>query len=404
MAGPVLHGQARAAALAGAARALSGGDDVDLDALLPAWRALSPACHPLAGADVVDVPSLVDVLARRPGLLSTAGAPGLVDVVDDDPRGGPPDRAAARALADALVVRLEGRKIAHGLPAPPAALRAAFSDPDTARAALAAVRDLPAVALAMPPPPRGVDALAIAVATHKAAGHPIHVVVGPAVRRLLDLLSPYCRRLRVDLALAGRPPGGVPDDDDVYRGLDRLLREATDTVAERRAHDAAEGLVDDDVGFVIDGARLVEDLVDRRARGLVPALKRARVVVVGVVDGGALAGLDLVPASTQALVDVRPHDDGAPPPGALVDAATGAVLPLAGDGPPSLSLPWRGLATHDSAVADEGGFATLQALWRRRVDEPRWPAPGVVFGDEPTRGALQALAALVPAGTRRGAP
>jgi hypothetical protein len=402
MSGRVTEGQARLAPIAGAVVALLRGDDVDVDALLPAWRALSPACHPLAGGDVVDVAALTRVLARRPGLLVGGATPVVVDAIDDDPRGGRADAAVARALADALVVRLESRKIAYGLTAPAPALRAAFADPETARQTLSAVRDLAGIAIAAPTTTTSPAALVGALGPLlDAAGGPraLHVVVGARVRRLFDLLSPYCRRLRVDLALAGRAAGGVPDDDDVYRGLDRLLAAAPATVVERRRADAAEGFVDSGAGFVVDAARLVEDLVDRRARGLVAALKRARAVVVGVIDERMVDALDAVPASTRVLV---PGAGGSC--GALVDGASGAVLPLhdVEEGAPSLSVSTSALAPVTPGLAvDEGGFAAAQALWRRRIDDPRWPVPGVTVDDDVTRAALQALAAMVPAAPRR---
>lgn len=417
MSGLVTEGQARLAAIAGAVAALLRGDDVAVDALLPAWRALAPACHPLACADVVDIAALTQVLARRPGLLVPGDACGVVEAKDVDPRGGRRAAAVAGALADALVVALEARKLAFGMTAPKDALRAAFSDPDTARDALAAVRDLavtiaPSSSTSAPAPDSTAELTAALRAAHD-AGRPVHLVVGAPVRRLLDVLSPYCRRLRVDLALAGRAPSAVPDDDDVYRGLDRLLAAAPDTVAERRRSDADEGFVDVDAGFVVDAARLVEDHVDRRARGLVTALKRARVVVVGVVDEGAVPALDVVPASTRVVAAGNGNASLGALLGALLDVASGAVLPLArgnDDGDDhgcatSLSLPWRALAPAASGlVVDEGAFAAAQALWRRRIDDVRWPAPTVVVDDDSSRAALQALAAMVPAGTRRGTP
>jgi hypothetical protein len=405
MSGLVTEGQARLAPVASAVTALLQGHDVDVDALLPAWRALAPACHPLANADVVDVAALTAVLARRPGLLGggddVGDGRGVVDVVDDDPRGGRPAAAVARALADALTVTLESRKIGFGMAAPPAALREAFSDPATARDVLSAVRDLAGVTIATTTSSQesATAALTAALSATASPGRPVHIVAGAGVRRILDVLSPYCRRLRVDLALAGRAPGAVADDDDAYRGLDRLVRAAAGTVTERRAADADEGFVDTNAGFVIDAARLVEDHVDRRARGLVAALKRARVVVVGVVDEAACAALDVVPASTRVLA--AGTADGAL--FALLDAATGAVLPLLdvdhdADVTTSLSLPWRGLAPAAVQIGvDEGAYAAAQALWRRRLDDPRWPLPAVVVADDASRAALQALASMVPA-------
>jgi hypothetical protein len=406
MAGPLTDGQALVGPIANAVAALLRGEDADVDVLLPAWRALAPACHPGAGRDEVDVAALAAVLGRHPDLLadvgSTAGRPiAVVGCVDDDPRGGPPAAAVARMLADVLVLRLESRKIAHGLPAPAPALRAVFPDPDTARRVLAAVRDLPGLAVAPAAPP-ATDGLLDALTAPGMAGRAVHIAVGGSIRRLLDLLSPYGRRLRVDLALAGRAAGAVPDDDDVYRGLARLAQQAPETISERRAVDAAEGFFDCNAGFVLDTSRLVEDLVDRRVRTLVPTLQRARLVLVGVVDARAVRSLPGIPASTHVLVD----DDADRAPGALLDGATGAVLPIAGAGASALSLPWRGLAptTADGApvaAVDEGSFAALQALWRRRVDAPDVPPPGVIVDRDPTRAAMQLLATLLPSRPRR---
>jgi hypothetical protein len=405
MSGDVLDGQARTRPLVAVVDALlQDGPDAlpDPDALLPAWRALGPVAQPGAADDVVDVAAVVEVLARRPDVLGDASGGGDIVVEDDDPRGGPRARAVARALADVLVLRLEGRKLAHGLPVPPAAVRAAFPDPDTARAVLAAVRDLPAPTLrpAAPAPSSDDVAVLVEAAAHggaRDAGAGVHVIVGPTVRRALDLLSPYCRRLRVDLALAGRAPQAPPDDDDVYRGLARLLRAEPGCVAERRARDADEGFFDTDLGFVVDAARLVDDLVDRRARGLVAPLKRARVRVVGLVDAD---GLRAWPGPAPASVTVLGH--GARAPALVVDGATGAVLPVPVEAVDdavagcSLSLPWRGLGPAGVAV-DEGVFAAAQAAWRRRVADPAWPAPVVRVADDDSLAALAALAALVPA-------
>jgi hypothetical protein len=257
-----------------------------------------------------------------------------------------------------------------------------------------------------------VEALTARAPRSPGEGVALHVLVGAPVRRVLDVLAPYCRRLRVDLALLGRAPGAVPDDDDVYRGLERLLATEPGCVAERRVGDDDEGFFDTGVGFVIDSVRLGEDLVDRRARGLVAPLKRKRAVIVGVVDGDALAALPTTPASVTVLAS------GSRQPSVLVDGGGTGVLPLGAAGvgrdertevgddsdgaearapTASLSLPWRGLAPGGGSV-DEGAFAAAQAAWRRTLTAG-WPAPSVRIDDDPSALALAALASLVPATT-----
>jgi hypothetical protein len=376
-------------------------DPVDVTALLPSLRALSPACAPMAAVDVVDVAAVVEVLRRRPGLLD--GGPGSVGVdVDDDPvdpRGAPRAVRAARAVVDAAILALEAKKLAFGLTAPPAALKAAFSSPDEARATLLALRGLEDRIAVVPS-----SSTSPVWAPTLPADREVHVVAGAGARRVLDLLAPSVRRLRVELALAGRR-GAVVDDDDVYRGLARLHAADPATVDERRERDAEEGVVEVEggAGFIIDTAGLVEDLVDRRARALILPLKKARVVVIGVVDpaelprvlrsladdGVAIRGLQLlVPAS-------HGEDDSDDEPGATVDAASGHVWP----GAPTtatLSLPWLGLAPA-SVPGDEGAFTLLQAAAAARLDGTVTTTPPLrrVVGDD-SAPALAALARMVP--------
>jgi hypothetical protein len=380
----VRDGQAHLCLLARAAGTLlhSGVDDaINVDALLPAWRALSPRCHTRAGEDVVDVATLVDVLRRRAlwsGVTDTVGRI-AVQATSRDPRGGSLVIAAAHALADALVVRLEAQKIAHGFPSPPAAVRNAFADPETARSVLTFVRDLAGVVV-VPPEPCASNTLVSAWAKLNVGRdeRPVHVVMGPHVRRVFDLLSPYVRRLRVDLALLGRAAGGVVEDDDVYRGLARLCRAEPATIVERRRADADEGFLDDDAGFIIDAGRLVEDLVDRRVRAHVSSLKRARAVVIGVVDERLLPFLEMTPTSVRVVVSGTSANSDR-----LVDAGSGAVLPVLGKegGVASLSLPWRGFApAQEAGPIDEAGWVSMQAAWRKTLAEKPWPAPVLHIG------------------------
>jgi hypothetical protein len=405
-----LHAMADAIApLVRATDAVAAGVDLaaaDVSALLPALRMAAGRCAPLAGADVVDVATVVGILQRRPGLLDGDGTdPVVIDVDHDpvDPRGAPRAVRAARAVVDAAVLALEAKKLAFGLVAPPAALKASFASPDEARATLLSLRTLDDRIV--------VAASSVAAPSWAAAMPPdreVHVVAGAGARRVLDVLAPSVRRLRVELALAGRR-GAVVDDDDVYRGLQRLHGADPATVAERRAADAEEGVVevDDGAGFVVDATALVEDLVDRRARGLVLPLKKARVGIVGVVDpadlGRVLAKLaddGVVVRSLQLLVpatiadDDTTHEGGTDiGPGAVVDAASGHIWPGA-RATATLSVPWLGLAT-DGVAVDEGAFTLLQAAAAASLEVGLLPPRLLrVVGDDSVA-SLAALARMV---------
>jgi hypothetical protein len=408
-----------ATALAPVARAIDAvvcGEALDphvVDSLLPSLRALPLAAAPLAGADEIDVGALVEIVRRRPALLQPTNDDGPVwlDVEAGalDPRGSPRATRAARTVLDAVVVALEAKKLAFGLTAAPAALKAACSTPDDARALLRSVHALEARVGVSPSPPSSTWTAAIP------ADREIHVVAGGVGRRLVDLLSPAVRRLRVELALAGRR-GGVIDDDDVYRGLERLFESDPETVLERRAHDATEGVIeaDDGGGFVVDAAALSEELVDRRARGLIAPLKKARVTIVGVVDpsdlGAVLAGLGadghtvrslqlLVPA-TRGASDTNNNNnndndsDLDPDDGAIIDAASGHLWPGAAVSA-TLSVPWLALAPAGVA-ADEGAFALQQAAARWRLADPTAGAARLSRSvDDDSDVALEALAGMV---------
>jgi len=397
------------APLVRATDAVAAGADLaadDVAGLLPALRASAGRSAPLAGADVIDVATIVEILRRRPGLPAVGAAgPVVIDVDDDpvDPRGAPAAVRAARAVVDAAVLALEAKKLAFGLVAPAAALKAGFASPDEARATLVWLRDLEDRVV--------VAASSLAAPSWAAAMPPdreVHVVAGAGARRVLDVLAPSVRRLRVELALAGRR-GAVVDDDDVYRGLVRLHGADPATVAERRAADAGEGVVEveDGAGFVVDATALAEDLVDRRARGLVLPLKKARVGVVGVVDPAdlarVLAGLaedGVVVRSLQLLVpatiadDDTSRDGGADiGSGAVVDAASGHLWPGT-SASATLSLPWLGLAP-DGVAVDEGAFTLLQAAAAAGLDGGL-PSPQLlrVVGDDSVA-SLAALARMV---------
>ena len=403
------------APLATAVDALLRGDSVDVVPLLPVVRAAGIQAYTGAGADAVDIKALMDVLQRRPDLQ------GFVAVDDDgtgaglDPRGAPARHHAARSLVDACVLALESRKLAHGLVATPTSLKAAFASPDEARTVLGAVASLAADAMVVVPSSSSSSSTSSSALSRLLervpADRPLHVVVGGGARRLLDVVAPSVRRLRVELALVGRR-GTVVDDEDVYRGLRRLHGDSPPTVIERRTNDASEGCWESDEGavFFVDGTRLAEDLVDRRARSLVLPLKRARAGIVGVVDDGALGvvlqGLAERGGRVVSLQILSPSvraDDGAdadsgdsgdgPPDGLVIDAATGHGWPVSSSS--SLSVPWLGLVP-GGVSGDDGAFAALQgAAWARleRRGMPLCRFRRMV--DDDSAAALAALAAMV---------
>jgi hypothetical protein len=352
--------------------------------------------------------------------LLTAADGDLVIAVDDagvvaglDPRGVPAGHRAARALMDACVVSLEAKKLAHGMTATPSSLKASFASPDEARTLLTAVAGLASSSVLVQPSASSssLSSLSSSLAAWTLAGvpsdRPLHLVVGGGARRLLDVLAPSVRRLRVELALVGRR-GAIVDDEDVYRGLRRLHATNANTVTERRAKDADEGLGEHDSGavFVVDALRLSEDTVDRRARSLVQPLKRARAIIVGVVDHGDLAALlrALVDSgrgiqSVQVLAPTVVGEPAAIDDGddVVVDAATAHVW-LAGTATPAmatLSLPWLGLLPADVG-GDDGAFAALQAVARARLMDGSIPSGRLRRAiDDDSTAALAALAAMV---------
>jgi len=358
-----LAAQAAIAPIVAAVDAVAQGHDVDVSPLLAAVRASSPRAYPGAGSDDVDVPSLVAALGRHAHALDDDGV--FSPTFDDG------DEAAARAVLDALCVALEAKKLAHGLVPQAAALKASFASPAEAKAVLQRV-----VARYGRAGEDGVDVIVAGLEPSAAdmpdisiaSGRPAHIVVGAPGGRLAALLSPSVRRLRVELALLGRKgSAGAADDDDVYRGLAVLDADAPQTVAERRARDADEGVVRGERSFVIDAARLNDELVDRRARAALLALKRTKAVIVGVPDAGALLALPAVDWRTATILS---HGDGQDD-GTLVDAATGHLWP--GGSGVALSVPWRGLAPAGVDV-DEGGFALAQAWAHLRLVRSTLPA------------------------------
>ncbi len=403
--------------LALAVDALVAGHDVDVLGVLPSLRAQALLVYAGAAADSVDVAAIVDVLRRRPRFLDQDVAIGADDPVVNalvDARGvGAADRAA-RALVDAAVLALEGQKLRHGFVAPSSSLKAHFASPDEAKAILNLVAEqadqlqvTPPALSSWRPPPLPTDRV-------------VHVVVGGGARRVLDLLSPSVRRLKVELSLVGRGPRGahaVGDDDDVYRGLALLHNDDVKSVVERRGADADEGCVeaDDGAGFVVDVARLHEELVDRRARSLIMPLKKARAVVIGVVDVTAVgavcealleAGVSV--GSVQSLISATPlggddddnddsHDNDDP---SIVDAGDLRLWPGRAAAF-SVSAP-SSLVWTSQHRADAGAMMAAQALAKARLmaslssSSSSWPVERRRFvRDDGSGPALRALASMV---------
>jgi len=382
------------APLVRAVDALLAGDVVDITPLLPVVRAARIAGYDTAGVDDVDVVLLADVLRRRPDILdgtAESAVDGTLSLSDDDDSIAlaPRRHRATRLLVDALIVGLESTKLRWGLRPRPAILKTVFASPDEARAVLAAVAAVPETILAQPllrsPSTSTTPAL------RGANPGNVHVVVGPAARRLRDMLSPAVRRLRVDLALLGRH-NGIVDDDDVYRGL-ALLDDEPGCRAERDAADAAEGLIlDDDGAFVVDSTRLLEEHVDRRLRSLLLPLKKARATIVGIVDDDHLdAALTLAPKSIQIVVASSAVTSSAP---WFVDAGSGAiVVGDSDDRVASLSVP-SPLLVHDGVEWDDGAWRLQQAVAAARLVGPL-PAPQTRSGDDLSALCAAAVAAMV---------
>ena len=376
------------APLVRAVDALLAGDAVDIAPLLPIARAARLAGYANAGADTVDVAAVADVLRRRPGILHAVIDEALHLVDDTDALVGPRRHRAARLLVDALILALESTKLRFGLRPSPAALKAVFDTADEARAVLAAVAAVPAVVVVQPLP---------APSTQRPpdlAG--VHLVVGPAARRLQDMLSHAIRRLRVDLALLGRR-NTIVDDDDVYRGAAILDDEEPGCRQERLDKDADEGvIVDDGRSFVVDTARLQEELVDRRLRSLLLPLKKARAVIVGVVDDDHLdMALALTPRSVQVVVAGSAVSSSP----WLVDAASGAITVGDPDEPiGSLSVPSPLLVPDDNRW-DDGAWRLLQAIQAARLTMPL-VHPRTRSGDDLSALCAVAVAAMVPVAER----
>lgn len=387
------EGQVVLAPLCRAVDALYEGSPVDVDGLLLAWRRLAPRCHPQAAADVVDVDAVVDVLRRRPDALIAPLVP-----IDADPRGSPVRLQMARCLADACILGLERAKLRHGLTASSSSLQAAFASPTAARDTLQALSEHPGATI-LKVAPHACTTTSWAEGLHarlpqgKQAAQ-LHMVAGVGARRLFDLISPYARRLRVELALLGRV-AGVVDDDDVYRGLQCLNEREPRCVLERRSH--SQEPADDGAVFVIDFARVTEGQVDRRVRALVAPLQKANVVIVGVVDVALLGGPLPGPLSSLQLLSSTTASQGFQP-RLLLAGASGCVLPSNGSDSPSVSVPWRGLLPA-GVEGDEDAFFGSNLLWRAQVDDVNVPAPVVrlLADGQHSVAALNALAAMVPA-------
>lgn len=381
--------------LARAARALLEEGRVSTDGLLPSYRALAPLVegHAHAGADVVDAAFLAhcralggDALLASPSLLVGPAAPRApARVLPGAPAPwfvAAGEHACGDALALALGLSLEAAKLAHGLRALPEALRAAFATPADAQQALEALarggaeRDIDATAFLASASAR-VDQDRLTVL---ASDRSVYVVVGAGGRRVLDLLSPFARRLRAELAALGAGHGGQRADD-VYAGIDTLCAKDDAIDEERHAHEAAHGLQALGAGAsALQCELLSESDVDGRVRQAAASLKKGRALVVCVEERASslAAVLAAVRASSDAVcraVLVVVEASGTAVPSLVGELASGHVAALdnalakAGDpATATLTLPSRTLRGTTTGIVDETVFPLLQAALRARVD------------------------------------
>lgn len=373
--------------LSRAARALVEEGELSTDGLLPAWRLLAPRFHAGADQDVVDVATI----ARCRALL----AHDRIQVVSASPRApvrfidgalaGARDSVVGDAFATALALSLETAKLSHGLPVPDDALRAAFATPAEAQRALDAMRAGGVV--------RSVDATPFLhdadarIDTNRLAAlardRPTYVVVGVGARRIHDLLSPFARRLRAELA----PLGAHARGDELYAGIAALYG-ADDTNSgtvddERLAVEANDGFDATGPGAVaVLCEKLTESEVDARVREAATSLKRARALLVLVEERASSLAYVLQAAGASARAVVCVVD-------ASEEAAPSFVMESASDH----------VAAVTNALADHGGatsaltlpsFAMQSASSPGLVDDVLFPlaqqilqarAHGVLSGD-----------------------
>lgn len=379
--------------LARAARTLVEEGRVSTEGLLPAYRALAPLGsrfgHTHVAADVLDVAFLGRChLLGGDALLAAA----TVHVCAAPPRAHPRvvnaggvvsfaaagDHASGDALALALGLSLEAAKLAHGLPAPTDLLRVTFAQPGDAKRALdalrrgGAAREVDASAFLEAATAR-VDGRGLAALAH---GRPVYVVVGAGGRRVLDLLSPFARRLRTELAALGAGHGGSRADD-VYAGVLALCAHDDGIDDERLLQEASVGVRALGPGATaVSCELLVESQVDGRVRESALALKRARALVVCVEERAASLAAVLAaigPAGRAIFIVVEGSGSAAPAfagemASAHVAVIDNALAAVGESAKASLTLP--SLALHSTAtpgLVEDALFPLVQATLRARV-------------------------------------
>jgi hypothetical protein len=359
----------------------------DIRALLPAWRALSPAGHPGAGADTLDVNTLAAIASQSIDLVGahalhvSAGAFRAPVRIEPAHAGGPDEGAQneaalallgvepGTALALALTLSLEGAKRAHGIGASADALRAAFATPEDARAVLDA---LDACGGARRVTFRENDDGTASAVSRAVGDRPAFVFCAAGAFGVHDLLSPYARRLGAKLALAGR--GRVRSDDDTYRGIERIAALEPDAVFERLAAEEQDGLVRCGRALVIQLDRVPESGIDARAREAAVVLKKARAAIVCVSDDLALTlALSDLHGSVRAIAVVAEATLASTP--SVLQDACGTLTPVDNAltevgvrTPPLMTLPSLHMRLGDEQPQDARSFPLVQVALRALYD------------------------------------
>ncbi len=434
-----------------AARTLAEDGVVDVMDLVDDYRAIRPLGHPAAhearlctdfvaacaalgghallGADRIAASS--GAPHPPPAAAPFAGGIELTSPAADD--------VAANALAVALGLACEGRKVLRALGDEPSfvddlgaacarlgvdpmhLVAALGGDEAQAREAIAslwhggAARSVSSAPTDDPSLPGGlVDDEALRAAC---AGRPVYVAAG-ATERLHDVLSPFARRAHPRLAELGRALGAAPSPDDVYAALDALFAAEPRTPDERAATDADHGLLVVGAATVVRFDALDDGAVDPRARAAVKALAGAgAVLVLCGRDAASLSRvLDVVGGATRAVVALADGFAESPCfPDVVVDATTGYALVVDNalakgePGAVSVTLPSLGLTPGVAAGQPVGArettlFPLLARTYAARARKALPPttkiaAAVVPIGDfvAPTTIALAVLARMAPA-------
>jgi hypothetical protein len=211
-----------------------------------------------------------------------------------------------------------------------------------------------------------------------AKDRPVYVVAGAGGRRVLDLLSPFARRLRAELAVLGAAVHNGARADDVYAGVDALCAADDDVDAERLGVEASDGVMTLGPGAAAIRCEQLGD-VDGRVREAAASLKRRRALVVCVEERASslMDVLDAVHAAGERdcaalFIVVNATEDAAP--NFVVEAASGHVatfdntLAATRTTMSALSLPsleLRGAAT--TGLVDDTLFPLVQAALRARI-------------------------------------